>query len=409
MISLEEAQRYVLHDLASLAPVTGTLENALGCVAAETITAREASPRFDNSAMDGFALRAIDTVGGSTRLRVTNAIFAGEHSNEHVGAGEAMRIMTGAPVPQGADSICMREEATLDPDGANVLIHREMKCGESIRLVGDDIALGQVLVETGDEITPALLGVLSSQGIISLLSYPRPRVGVLSTGNELSDADALAPGKIRDTNRPSLLASLRQSGFSPVDLGIAGDTPAQITEAFQRGIASCDAIISTGGVSVGDADFVKTVVADLCEQNARSMQVAIKPGKPFTFGVANTATPIFALAGNPVSMLVGFELFVRPAIRSLAGQRVLQRPMLEMILDTSLPRRPDGKIHFVHVVAAIDSDGRLHVVHSARQGSHLLHAIAECNAVAVLEDGDGLDAGQVVRAMILQPDQLRAV
>jgi molybdopterin molybdotransferase len=409
MISLEEVQEYVLRDLAPLTPLATDLENTLGCVAAEVVTAREASPRFDNSAMDGFALRAIDTMGGSTRLRVTNAVFAGDHSDERVITGEAMRIMTGAPIPEGADTVCMREEATLDPDGASVLIHRAMKFGEAVRLVGDDIALDQVLVNVGDEISPTFLGVLASQGVTSLLVHPRPRVGVLSTGNELSDAASLAPGKIRDTNRPSLLASLRHSGFSPVDLGIAGDTPAQIAEAFQRGLATCDAIISTGGVSVGDADFVKTVVADLCEQNARSMQVAIRPGKPFTFGVANTTTPIFALAGNPVSTLVGFELFVRPALRKLAGQRVLRRALLAMTLDIPLPRRPDGKTHFVHVIARTDTDGRFHVVQAARQGSHLLHAIAECNAVAVLNDGDGLDTGEFVRAMILQPDQLQMI
>jgi molybdenum cofactor synthesis domain-containing protein len=358
--------------------------------------------------MDGFALRAIDTVGGSVRLRVSNSIFAGDHIDAAVAEGEAMRIMTGAPLPDGADSVCMREEATLDPDGRSVLIHREIQLGESVRLAGEDFVEGQALVNAGDEIGPALLGVLSSQGITSLLVHPRPRVGVLSTGNELSDAATLAPGKIRDANRPSLLASLRQSGFSPVDLGIAGDTPAQISEAFQRGLVSCDAIVSTGGVSVGDADFVKTVVNELCEGNARSMQVAIKPGKPFTFGVTASGTPIFALAGNPVSTLVGFELFVRPALRLLAGRRDLDRPTFNAVLDVAMPRRQDGKTHFVHVVAEINDDGNVHIVRVARQASHLLHTVASCNAVAVLEDGSGLDVDQKVRVMILEPNQLRA-
>lgn len=409
MIALDEAREYVLRALVPLACVELALDNALGCIAAEVVTAREPSPRFENSAMDGFALRAFDTVGGSTRLRVTNSIFAGDYTNVKVAEGEAMRIMTGAPLPEGADSVCMREEATLDPDGACVFIGHEIPRGECVRLAGEDFTVGQALLGVGDEIGPALLGVLSSQGVTSLLVHPRPRVGVLSTGNELSDAPTLAPGKIRDANRPSLVASLRQSGFSPVDLGIAGDTPAQITEAFQHGLVSCDAIISTGGVSVGDADYVKTVVAQLCEENAQSMQVAIKPGKPFTFGVTASGTPIFALAGNPVSTLVGFELFVRPALRLLGGRRDLDRPTLNAVLDVAMPRRRDGKTHFVHVVAGINEDGNVHVVRAARQASHLLHAIAACNALAVVEDGDGLDVGQTVRAMILEPNQLRAV
>jgi molybdopterin molybdotransferase len=409
MIALDNARRYVLQGLVPLAGVELTLDDALGCIAAEVVTAREPSPRFENSSMDGFALRAVDTVGGSTNLRVTNSIFAGDDSNAVVAEGEAMRIMTGAPLPQGADSVCMREEATLGPDGMYVLISREIRRGEFVRRIGDDVTVGQVLINVGDDIGPAMLGVLSSQNISSVLVHPRPRVGVLSTGNELSDAPALAPGKIRDSNRPSLLASLRQSGFTPVDLGTAGDTPEQITEAFQRGFGACDAIISTGGVSVGDADYVKSVVAELCDQNAQSMQVAIKPGKPFTFGVTNSGMPIFALAGNPVSTLVGFELFVRPALRLLAGQRDLDRPTINADLDVAMPRRRDGKTHFVHVVAEINKDGTIHVVRVARQASHLLHAIAACNALAVLEDGEGLDVGATVRTMILEPSQLRAV
>jgi len=410
MISLAEARQFVLHGLAPLAPTTLTLEQSLGCVAAEGVTAREPSPRFANSAMDGFALRAIDTEGGSVRLWITDAIFAGDLASTQVGEGEAMRIMTGAPIPEGADSVCMREEATVDPDGATVLIHRAARPGEFVRLVGEDVTVGQGLLEPGSDVGPALLGVLASQGVTSLLVHPRPRVGVLSTGNELSNADGpLAPGKIRDSNRPSLLASLQQSGFTPVDLGTVGDTAAEITRAFQRGTHECDAIISTGGVSVGDADFVKSVLAELCGENARSMQVAIRPGKPFAFGVDPSGTPFFGLAGNPVSTLVGFELFVRPALRLLAGYAELDRPTISMVLDCPLPRRRDGKLHLVHVMAKVHDDGRIHVEHVARQASHLLSAIAQSNALAMVPDGDGLDVGAMVPAMILDATHLNGV
>jgi molybdenum cofactor synthesis domain-containing protein len=233
-------------------------------------------------------------------------------------------------------------------------------------------------------------------------------VGVLSTGNELSDATgSLAPGSIRDANRPSLLASLRASGFDARDLGIAGDSSADITESLERGVASCDAIISTGGVSVGDADFVKSVLIELCGDQARSMQVAMKPGKPFTFGITKDAgVPIFGLAGNPVSTLVGFEAFVRPALRRLAGHRVLDRPTIEMVLDCALPRKSDGRLHLTHVVARVHDDGVVHVESAARQASHLLHAVARANALVFLPDGGGAGVGEVVRGMVLDADQL---
>ena len=319
MISFDDARHLVLRDIEPLAPKDFELALARGCVAAEEVIAREPSPRFENSSMDGFALRAADTLGGSRRLRVTSAIFAGSAPSTPLGEGEAALIMTGAPVPAGADSVCLREATVLDDDGATVVIEREVRVGEAVRRVGDDVAVGQVLVSPGDELGPGLLGVLASQGYSRVRAHARPLVGVLSTGNELSDStDTLSLGMIRDANRPSLLASLHASGFEAVDLGIVGDSSADITEALMRAATSCDAIISTGGVSVGDADFVKSVLLELCGEQARSMQVAMKPGKPFAFGITkDEGVPIFGLAGNPVSTLVGFEAFVRPALRRL--------------------------------------------------------------------------------------------
>ena len=408
MISLDEARRFVLRDLVPLAPRDLALAHALGCVAAQEVTAREPSPRFENSSMDGFALRAIDTRGGGRRLRVTSSIFAGDTPSESLGEGEAARIMTGAPVPAGADSVCLREATVLDPDGKTVVIEREVGLGEAVRHVGDDVAVGQVLVSPGDELGPAILGVLASQGYSDVTAHPRPLVGVLSTGNELTDASGpLSLGMIRDANRPSLLASLRASGFETVDLGIVGDSAVDISEALERGAASCDAIISTGGVSVGDADFVKSVLLELCGDQARSMQVAMKPGKPFAFGVTtDSGVPIFGLAGNPVSTLVGFEAFVRPALRRLGGHRVLDRLSVAMVLDCPLSRKRDGRLHLAHVVARVHDDGLVHVESVARQASHLLHAVARANALVFVPDGEGADIGDFVRGMVLDADQL---
>jgi molybdopterin molybdotransferase len=408
MISFDEARRFVLQDLEPLAPHDLELARARGCVAAEEITAREPSPPFDNSSMDGFALRAIDTLGGSRRLRVTSTIFAGDAPSTSLGEGEAARIMTGAPLPAGADSVCLREATVLDPDGTTVVIEREVSVGEAVRRAGDDVAIGQVLVSPGDELGPALLGVLASQGYSRVRAHVRPLVGVLSTGNELSDSvDTLSLGMIRDANRPALIASLYASGFETVDLGIVGDSPADIAKALERGAASCDAIISTGGVSVGDADFVKSVLIELCGERARSMQVAMKPGKPFAFGVTKDAgVPIFGLAGNPVSTLVGFEAFVRPALRRLGGHHVLDRLTIEMMLDCPLPRKHDGRLHLTHAFARVRDDGVVHVQSVARQASHLLHAVARANVLLLVPDGEGSGTGDTVRGMVLDVDQL---
>jgi molybdopterin molybdotransferase len=411
MISYEEARAFVLKDLRPLAPRDVDLKDALGLVTADVIRAREPSPRFENSAMDGFALRAEDAADGEVRLKIVGTVFAGDVGAAVMKSGEAIRIMTGAPLPDGADSVCMREEATVEAEGNTVLIHRTVKHGEFVRLVGDDVVVGQELVGIGCVIEPALLGVLASQGVASVFAHPRPRVGVLSTGNELSDSnDELGTGKIRDANRPSLLALLARSGFTPVDLGIAGDTPGEITEALERGMRTCDAIVSTGGVSVGDADFVKSVLAELVGDSARSMQVAIRPGKPFAFATdPSSGTPFFGLAGNPVSTLVGFELFVRPALRLLAGNGELNRPTAPMVLDCPLPRRCDGKLNLVHVIARFEDDGRLHVKSVSRLGSHLLNAIADANAIAMVPDCDGLGVGQEVTAMIIDTERLNGV
>jgi molybdopterin molybdotransferase len=409
VISSDEARSFVLSRLHALAPVERPLAESIGLVAASTITAREPAPSFANSAMDGFAVRARDVTASETRLRIVDSVFAGESSDVVVGEREATRIMTGAPIPPGADSVCPREDVTLEADGGHVMIHRAVAAGDSVRHVGEDMTIGQTLVVPGDVITPALLGTLAAQGLTSISVHPAPRVGVLSTGNELVDGATLRPGQIRDSNRPTLLAALAKSGFVAVDLGTVRDSKEDLRAAFERALSECDAVVSTGGVSAGDADFVKVVLAELFGDRARSMQVAIRPGKPFTFALDEaTTTPFFGLAGNPVSTLVGFELFVRPALRRLAGQRDIDRPTMMMVLDCDLEREPDGKLHLVHGVARIH-DGALHVERLARRGSHLLFAIAGANCLVFAPDGPGLAAGEVVRALVLDDDHLNAV
>ena len=406
MIELGEARSFVLERLTPLPSVRVSLEEALGCVASEPIVATESVPGFRNSAMDGYALRAADTADCPVRLRVIGIVLAGDVPERHLETGEAMRIMTGALVPEGADAVCMIEETTDDPSDHSVLISRVLEAGQFVRLPGDDVEVGQPLIGRGSVVTGAQIGVLASQGLSSISVHRRPRVGVLSTGDELSGSDGiLAKGKIRDSNRPMLLALLRESGFTPINLGIAGDNIEEITALLSRGVHECDAVIATGGVSVGDVDFVKSVLADICEGTARWMQVAMRPGKPFAFGTAGQgSTPIFGLPGNPVSTRVSFEMFVRPALRRLAGHRKLERTAINMVLDCPMPRKPDGKLHLVHVDSRIHDDGRMHIESASRHGSHLLNAVAKANALAMIPDGEGFEPGDVVRTLLLDDE-----
>jgi molybdopterin molybdotransferase len=410
VIAPEEAQSFVLEGLRVLAPTEVGLAEALGCVVAQEVSAREPVPGFSNSSMDGYALRAVDTSSPPTRLRVRGTILAGDAPGPRLGPGEAMRIMTGAPLPSGADSVSMIEEVRIEPDDQWVVIQRTINQGEFVRHPGEDVAVGQVLLEPGRELGAVQLGVLAGQGLSTALVHPRPRVGVLSTGDELAGPGApLAPGQIRDINRPMLLALLRQSGFTPLDLGIVGDDLARTTSVLRSAVTECDAVISTGGVSVGDVDFVKSVLAEICEGRARWMQVAMRPGKPFAFGTAGPRfTPVFGLPGNPVSTRVSYEMFVRPALRRLAGHQTLLRPVFDAVLDCAVARQRDEKLYLVHVVVRYLDDGRLHVLNSSRHGSHLLSAVADANALALVPDGDGLDVGDTVRVMVLDGAQLGA-
>ncbi len=408
MIEWGEAQRFVLERVAALAPEEWPIERSRDCVVAARVVAREAVPGFVNSSMDGYAVRASDTAPGGARLRIVDAIHAGDVSALRLESGHAMRIMTGAPMPEGADCVCMIEECLVDGDDATIL--RSLRPGDFVRQVGDDTEVGQVLFSPGDELNASAIGVLAGQGFRTVLVHPRPRVGVLSTGNELvGGGEPLGPGQIRDLNRPILLALLDETGCIPVDLGTARDSREDITFALSRAVQDCDALISPGGVSVGDVDFVKIVIGELGAGDARWMQVAIKPGKPFAFGVVGPRrTPIFGLPGNPVSTRVSFEMFVRPALRAMAGHRLRERLTLDAILDAALDRPADDKVHLVHVRAEWGEDGALHVVDAMRRGSHLLSAVAGANAIAMVAPDTSCARGDRVRVMILDADSLGA-
>jgi molybdopterin molybdotransferase len=412
MISLAEAQAFVLAWCSPLAPLPMPLDEALGCVAAEIVRASEPVPPFANSSMDGYAVRAVDTAGASAssaiRLRVVGTVLAGSTGDFPIGTGQAVRIMTGAPLPDCADAVVMQEVCRTDDDGAVVVLDAPVGAEAFVRTVGQDVAVGTTVVAAGTEFSPGHLGSLANQGLAEVWAYPRLRVGVLSTGDELIPAGTpLARGQIRDANRHSLLALVRQQGWVPIDLGTVGDDPGAISRALDGADTMCDAVVTSGGVSVGEADVVKTVLRERCGESMRWMQVAVRPAKPFAFGLlGGSGTPVFGLPGNPVSAMVSFELFVRPAVRRMGGHSDLYRLTVPATADGDLLRRPDGKTHFVRSVLSVDATGGWRVRPLDGQGSHQLSTMAEANALAMVIDGDGVASGGTVPVLVVAPDRL---
>lgn len=403
MIPLEQAQKRIFDDVSALEVVEVDLLSARGLVLAESISTVEPIPPFANTGMDGFALRAADTAGASEttprRLPIVATVAAGSVAPRPLEAGEAMRIMTGAPIPEGADAIIMVELTRADGDILEALA--EVPVGNHIRPAGDDLPEGVVVFQPGVALSPGHLGILASVGRERVLVHKRPRVGVFSTGDELVvGPQRLAPGQIRDSNRPTLLALVDEAGFEPVDLGLLPDDEALIEAALSAAVSNgtVDALLTSGGVSMGDFDFIKRVLGRLGEMNW--MQVAIKPAKPLAFGLLG-GTPIFGLPGNPVSVMVSFELFARPAIRKMMGHTDLHRPHVLAIADEPLRRTADGKIQFARVVLNQQADGAFRVRSAGGQGSHQLSAMATANGLAVVPDGDGVSVGGTVRVMQL--------
>jgi molybdopterin molybdotransferase len=403
LVPLDEARAYVVARCAPLAGRDVPIGDAAGLVLAAAVVADHDVPPFANSAMDGYAVRARETVGAPCRLVERGTLMAGDAPTIDVGPGEAVRIMTGAPMPPGADAVCKVEDTEPGGDGT-VVVERPVAVGENVRDAGDDIAAGSEVFAPGTALGPAAIGVVASLGIDSVRVRPRPRVAVVATGDELvADPGPLAPGKIRDANRPALLARLATDGFDAVDLGQVGDDPRALAAVLERAGGRADAVVVTGGVSVGDRDVARVVLADRCH-DMRWMQVAIKPAKPFAFGVlATTGAPVFGLPGNPVSALVSYELFARPGLRRLAGSATTDRPRLAATAEAPLVRRPDGKLHLLRAVARVRADGTLGVRPAGGQGSHQLRVMAAANALALVPDGDGIAEGGAVEVVVLDP------
>ncbi len=387
---LEEAQSEILGSVRRLGSDTVELGDALGRVVAEDVSAREPIPPFQNAAMDGYAVRSDDVSKAGALLNVIGEITAGRTPDRDVTPGTAMKIMTGAPMPAGADTVVRVEDTEQVNDVVKVSV--EVDQGTSVRLAGSDIPMGAIVMKKGTRILNTHLGVLASIGAARPSVARRPRVALFSTGDELTSpgAAALRPGQIRDSNRVLLQAMLEEVSVV-LDQGIVKDDPVALHAAFARAAAGSDVIVSSGGVSMGDHDFVRTTLGDMGEIDF--WKVAIKPAKPFAFGTLG-GIPFFGLPGNPVSAAIAYEQLVRPALLAMQGATKIFRPLIRAVAGVKIVSDPD-RLEFVRVSLSVDDRGRTVANPSGGQGSHMLNALANADAFGLVPVGtDEIRAGQ---------------
>jgi molybdopterin molybdotransferase len=403
LVPFETARAAILGRLAPLEARALALAEAAGCVLAEDVAAAEDIPPFANSAMDGFAVRAADVAGAGpdrpVALRLAGEVFAGAGELPKVAEGEAARITTGAPLPPGADAVVPVEQTT-EQDG-RVLVGSAVAPGAFVREAGEDVRQGAVVLWAGKVLDAAAVGMLASVGRPTALVHPRPRVAVVATGDELVEAGTpLGPGQIRDSNSVMLLTQARAAGADAVLAGRLPDDPDALREGFARAAAGADAVITSGGVSVGERDFTKRVLAELGD--VRSWRVAMQPGMPQAFGAIG-GTPLFGLPGNPVSAFVVFEVLVRPALRRLAGHppEGLDRP--RVTARAAEPwRSPAGKVSFLRVTLDVGPDG-LTAGLTGSQSSGVLSSVVAADGLAVVpSEVTDVPAGGQVEVILLR-------
>jgi molybdopterin molybdotransferase len=407
MLDVDSALEHVLSAFSALDPVTLPLLEAANMVLAADVIARNDVPPFRNSAMDGYAVRAEDTASATwsapAELPVTALVAAGQHHVPRLGAGAAIRIMTGAPLPEGADAVVRFEEtdepgSSGQPGRSRVLIYRPARPFDNVREAGEDIAGGTRVACRGQTLRPADLGLIASVGESRARVHRRPVIGILSTGNEVTaPGDELAPGTIRDSNSFVIGALARSWGADVRLLGIARDSVADLTGRLNEASA-VDLIVTSGGVSLGDYDLVKDVLKS--EGEVAIWQVRMKPGKPLAFGHIGT-TPLLGLPGNPVAAAVSFIIFVRPAIRTMLGHQVTEPRIVEVVSADEIDNRGQRR-HYVRVRLEPVETGLVVARIAGEQGAGVLSSLAAADALMIVpESMERVRAGTRLRAILL--------
>lgn len=401
-ISPREAALRILQDIRRQPALRVPLDRALDAVLAETIVSPLDIPAWANSAMDGYAARSSDVRGASeatpVRLRVIEQIPAGAFPTRAIEPGTCARIFTGAPVPDGADCVIRQEDTDLGRD--TVAITKDRDAGANVRRAGEDIRKGTLVLEQGTELTPAALGVLASLAVATPMIYRRPRIAILGGGDEIVDIDQpdliLSGKKIASSNTHTLAALVRQAGGEPVNLGIARDTPGSLREHIQRA-AECDLLVTSAGISVGEHDHLRSVMQELGAE-LKFWRLRMRPGAPVGFGLLG-ALPWIGLPGNPVSTMVTFELFVRPAIRKLAGRKAPFRRSVLVRTAEAITLGPKLQ-HFLRVIVA-PGEGRPTARLTGPQGSSILTSMVRANALLIVpEDRPTVPAGTELPALL---------
>ena len=405
LLSVEEARERVLSNVQPLAPLQLPLTDAYGCVVAEDVLATHDLPEFASSAMDGFAARASDVAGATPaqprELKIVGRASIGHEPEGTVGAGETMHIATGAPVPAGADVVVPIENADVEGDELVRLLDGPAS-GTHVRPRGEDVHEGDVLIPSGKRLGAPELGLLANAGHPTPLVHPRPRVVVLSTGDELVPPTVTPSfGQVRDANSFIIFGALREMGAMPVMAGIVRDDVESLRDTIFNFEIQADAFISSGGVSVGERDVVKAAFFRRGEVDF--YKVAMQPGMPQGFGQVE-GKPYFGLPGNPVSVFVSLEVFVRPAILKMMGRRHLFRPEVSARL-TDHVRGPRGKLQFARVEVRHDKDG-WSATPTGGRGSNLISTVARANGLAMIPVGtDAAPAGSTVQVMLFRSSE----
>ncbi len=405
ILEVEEARARILAGLTPLPAETIPITDALGRVTAQDVTAEYDIPPHANTAMDGYAIRAADTAAASAehpvRLQVIGDLAAGYVSDRAVAPGTAIRIMTGAPIPPGADAIIRFEHVTRD--GNYIEITAPVPVGKEVRLAGEDVHAGETVIPRGTVLRPQEIGMLAALGRKEVAVARRPRVGILATGDELVEIDApLGPGKIRNANSYSNAAQVHKYGGIPVLLGIARDREEEIADKLRVGVShGVDLILVSGGVSVGDFDVVKKVLA--AEGRIDFWRVRMKPGKPLAFGylhLSGREVPVIGTPGNPVSTMVSFEMFARPAILALQGACELDSVTVTAVFADAVATKDDRR-HYLRV--RLQEENGEFIAHlTGDQGSGILRSMVDADGLAVIPaDWDHVDPGVRVRVILL--------